>query len=80
MGTSKPSSKKKDPLAICAQCISDKCAMIATNTSSISQDTWLAAATDRPENFIGLHFMNPGAGDAAGGSGPRHRHQRHHTF
>jgi len=33
-------------------------AMIATNTSSISV-TRLAAATDRPENFIGLHFMNP---------------------
>jgi 3-hydroxybutyryl-CoA dehydrogenase len=37
--------------------ISDK-ALIATNTSSISV-TRLAAATDRPENFIGLHFMNP---------------------
>jgi 3-hydroxybutyryl-CoA dehydrogenase len=33
-------------------------AMIATNTSSISV-TRLAAATDRPEKFIGLHFMNP---------------------
>jgi 3-hydroxybutyryl-CoA dehydrogenase len=33
-------------------------AMIATNTSSISV-TRLAASTDRPENFIGLHFMNP---------------------
>ena len=32
--------------------------MIATNTSSISV-TRLAAATDRPERFIGLHFMNP---------------------
>jgi 3-hydroxybutyryl-CoA dehydrogenase len=31
---------------------------IATNTSSISV-TRLAAATDRPEHFIGLHFMNP---------------------
>jgi 3-hydroxybutyryl-CoA dehydrogenase len=37
--------------------ISDK-AMIATNTSSISV-TRLASSTDRPENFIGLHFMNP---------------------
>src|SRR5690606_31843611 len=37
--------------------ISDK-ALVATNTSSISV-TRLAAATDRPENFIGLHFMNP---------------------
>ncbi len=33
-------------------------AIIATNTSSISV-TRLAAATDRPEHFIGLHFMNP---------------------
>jgi 3-hydroxybutyryl-CoA dehydrogenase len=33
-------------------------AMIATNTSSISV-TRLAAASDRPERFIGLHFMNP---------------------
>ncbi len=32
--------------------------IIATNTSSISI-TALAAATDRPERFIGLHFMNP---------------------
>jgi len=35
-----------------------KRAMIATNTSSISI-TRLASATDRPERFIGLHFMNP---------------------
>ena len=35
-----------------------KTAMIATNTSSISI-TRLAAVTDRPERFIGLHFMNP---------------------
>ena len=35
-----------------------KKAMIATNTSSISI-TRLAAVTDRPERFIGLHFMNP---------------------
>ncbi|ACT57944.1 3-hydroxybutyryl-CoA dehydrogenase [Hirschia baltica] len=33
-------------------------AMLATNTSSISI-TRLAAATDRPERFIGVHFMNP---------------------
>ncbi len=32
--------------------------MLATNTSSISV-TRLAASTDRPEKFIGLHFMNP---------------------
>lgn len=33
-------------------------AIIATNTSSISV-TRLAAATGRPEHFIGMHFMNP---------------------
>ncbi len=33
-------------------------AIIATNTSSISI-TGLAAATDRPARFIGMHFMNP---------------------
>ncbi|MEM6666400.1 MAG: 3-hydroxybutyryl-CoA dehydrogenase [Pseudomonadota bacterium] len=32
--------------------------VIATNTSSISI-TRLAATTDRPERFIGIHFMNP---------------------
>jgi 3-hydroxybutyryl-CoA dehydrogenase len=32
--------------------------IIGTNTSSISI-TRLAAATDRPERFIGIHFMNP---------------------
>jgi 3-hydroxybutyryl-CoA dehydrogenase len=32
--------------------------IIATNTSSISI-TRLAASTDRPERFIGIHFMNP---------------------
>ncbi|HEY2445933.1 MAG TPA: 3-hydroxybutyryl-CoA dehydrogenase [Rhizomicrobium sp.] len=37
--------------------LSDK-TLIATNTSSISV-TRLAASTDRPEHFIGLHFMNP---------------------
>ncbi|WP_417692211.1 3-hydroxybutyryl-CoA dehydrogenase [Roseibium sp.] len=33
-------------------------AILATNTSSISI-TRLAASTDRPERFIGIHFMNP---------------------
>jgi 3-hydroxybutyryl-CoA dehydrogenase len=33
-------------------------ALVATNTSSISI-TRLAAQTDRPERFIGIHFMNP---------------------
>jgi 3-hydroxybutyryl-CoA dehydrogenase len=32
--------------------------LLASNTSSISI-TRLAAATDRPDRFIGLHFMNP---------------------
>ncbi len=33
-------------------------AILGSNTSSISI-TRLAAATDRPEHFIGIHFMNP---------------------
>lgn len=33
-------------------------AIVASDTSSISI-TRLAAATDRPERFIGIHFMNP---------------------
>jgi 3-hydroxybutyryl-CoA dehydrogenase len=33
-------------------------AILASNTSSISI-TRLASATDRPEKFIGIHFMNP---------------------
>jgi 3-hydroxybutyryl-CoA dehydrogenase len=33
-------------------------ALIATNTSSVSI-TRLASVTDRPERFIGIHFMNP---------------------
>ncbi|MBX9926951.1 MAG: 3-hydroxybutyryl-CoA dehydrogenase [Hyphomicrobiaceae bacterium] len=33
-------------------------AMVASNTSSISI-TRLASTTDRPERFIGMHFMNP---------------------
>ncbi len=32
--------------------------LVASNTSSISI-TRLASATDRPEKFIGIHFMNP---------------------
>ncbi|HWB44373.1 MAG TPA: 3-hydroxybutyryl-CoA dehydrogenase [Hyphomicrobiaceae bacterium] len=35
-----------------------KSAMLASNTSSISI-TRLASTTDRPERFIGMHFMNP---------------------
>jgi 3-hydroxybutyryl-CoA dehydrogenase len=33
-------------------------ALVGSNTSSISI-TRLAAATDRPEKFMGIHFMNP---------------------
>lgn len=40
-----------------APCLKES-AILATNTSSISI-TRLASATDRPERFIGLHFMNP---------------------
>jgi 3-hydroxybutyryl-CoA dehydrogenase len=36
----------------------DADAIVATNTSSISI-TRLAAATDRPDRFMGMHFMNP---------------------
>jgi 3-hydroxybutyryl-CoA dehydrogenase len=42
--------------AICPLLKAD--AIIASNTSSISI-TRLAAATDRPAKFIGMHFMNP---------------------
>jgi len=38
-------------------CLSKK-AIIASNTSSISV-TKLAASTDRPTKFVGIHFMNP---------------------
>jgi 3-hydroxybutyryl-CoA dehydrogenase len=41
---------------LCASLRSDT--ILGTNTSSISI-TRLAAATDRPERFIGIHFMNP---------------------
>jgi 3-hydroxybutyryl-CoA dehydrogenase len=37
--------------------LADAC-LLATNTSSISI-TLLAAATDRPDRFVGLHFFNP---------------------
>ena len=38
--------------------ILDKNAILCSNTSSISI-TRLASQTDRPEKFMGLHFMNP---------------------
>jgi len=48
---------KKDILkALCP--ILKPTALVASNTSSISI-TRLAAVTDRPSKFIGMHFMNP---------------------
>ena len=38
--------------------ICPKASILATNTSSISV-TKIAAATSRPEQVIGMHFMNP---------------------
>ncbi|HEX5509726.1 MAG TPA: 3-hydroxybutyryl-CoA dehydrogenase [Pseudolabrys sp.] len=54
--TEKEEVKRKIFADLCASLKSD--AIIATNTSSISI-TRLAASTDRPERFIGIHFMNP---------------------
>ncbi|HEY8384182.1 MAG TPA: 3-hydroxybutyryl-CoA dehydrogenase [Microvirga sp.] len=48
--------KRKIFQALCPSLRPD--ALVATNTSSISV-TRLAASTDRPERFIGIHFMNP---------------------
>jgi 3-hydroxybutyryl-CoA dehydrogenase len=48
--------KRKIFTAVCPHLRPD--AILASNTSSISI-TRLAAATDRPERFIGIHFMNP---------------------
>jgi len=54
--TEKEDVKRKIFTDLCASLKPD--AIIATNTSSLSI-TRLAAATDRPEHFIGIHFMNP---------------------
>ena len=48
--------KRKIYQALCPH-LKPEC-LVGTNTSSISI-TRLAAATDRPEKFIGIHFMNP---------------------
>ena len=48
--------KKKIYSALCPSLKPE--AILATNTSSLSI-TRLASATDRPEKFIGIHFMNP---------------------
>ncbi len=54
--TEKEDVKRKIFTELCASLKPD--AILATNTSSISI-TRLAASTDRPERFIGIHFMNP---------------------
>jgi len=54
--TESEETKKKIFRGICA--ILKPEAILCSNTSSISI-TRLAAVTDRPERFMGLHFMNP---------------------
>jgi 3-hydroxybutyryl-CoA dehydrogenase len=54
--TEKEEVKRKIFGELCASLKPD--AILATNTSSISI-TRLASSTDRPERFIGIHFMNP---------------------
>lgn len=54
--TEDESVKRKIFSALCP--VINPTAIVASNTSSISI-TRLAAATDRPERFIGMHFMNP---------------------
>jgi 3-hydroxybutyryl-CoA dehydrogenase len=54
--TEKEEIKKKIFSDLCPSLKPD--AIVATNTSSLSI-TRLAASTDRPEKFIGIHFMNP---------------------
>ena len=54
--TEDEATKRKIYAAVCP--VLNPQAILATNTSSISI-TRLAAATDRPERFMGIHFMNP---------------------
>src|ERR1700761_4903748 len=54
--TEKEDVKRKIFHDLCA--VLKPSAIVASNTSSISI-TRLAASTDRPERFIGIHFMNP---------------------
>ena len=54
--TEKEEVKRQIFTALCPKL--KKSAVVASNTSSISI-TRLAAASDRPEQFIGIHFMNP---------------------
>ncbi|MFO1151561.1 MAG: 3-hydroxybutyryl-CoA dehydrogenase [Alsobacter sp.] len=48
--------KRRIFMGLCPSLKAD--AIVASNTSSISI-TRLASVTDRPERFIGIHFMNP---------------------
>ncbi|MFN3656757.1 MAG: 3-hydroxybutyryl-CoA dehydrogenase [Pseudolabrys sp.] len=54
--TEKEDVKRKIYADLCATLKPE--AIVASNTSSISI-TRLASSTDRPERFIGIHFMNP---------------------
>ena len=54
--TEEESIKRKIFIDLCPKLKPD--AIVASNTSSISI-TRLASTTDRPEHFIGMHFMNP---------------------
>ena len=54
--TENEATKRKVFAALCP--LLKPTAMVASNTSSISI-TRLGSATDRPERFIGIHFMNP---------------------
>jgi len=54
--TEKEEVKRKIFADLCASLKPE--GIVATNTSSISI-TRLASSTDRPERFIGIHFMNP---------------------
>jgi 3-hydroxybutyryl-CoA dehydrogenase len=54
--TEDEATKRKIYAAVCPVLKPE--AILATNTSSISI-TRLASSTDRPERFIGIHFMNP---------------------
>jgi 3-hydroxybutyryl-CoA dehydrogenase len=54
--TEKEDLKRKIFATVCPKLKPD--AIVGSNTSSISI-TRLAASTDRPERFIGIHFMNP---------------------
>ena len=50
----------------------DKDAVLASNTSTISI-TRLAENLERPENFCGMHFFQPGTRHASGRGHPRRK-------